>query len=73
VLYCFSALGEGAYGDLGHKCEPFFVRGRGLPWRLIVLVVGVTCMLYCLVGFPGRILVELSLLMFSCGSCPFCL
>ena len=27
------------------------MRGRGLPWRLIVLVVGVSCMLYCLVGF----------------------
>ena len=24
----------------------------------------------CLVGFPLRILVELSLLMFACGSCP---
>ena len=47
------------------------VRGRGLPWRLFVLVLGVTYMLCSLVGFPRRILVELSLLMFECGSCPF--
>ena len=23
MLCCFLALGEGASGDLGHKCEPF--------------------------------------------------
>ena len=51
VIYCFSGLGEVASRDFGHKCEALlFV--CVLPWRLFVHVLGVSCMLGCLVFFP---------------------
>ena len=71
-LFVYGA-GRGGFLRLWTWVWAILVGGRGLPWRLFVLVLGVTYMLCCLVNFPWRILVSISLLMFACGSCPLCL
>ena len=57
VIYCCCfvfamALGEGAFGDFGHECEPFMCVDMDWHDDCFVLVLGVTYMLCCLVGFP---------------------